>query len=131
MRKFILLLICLFPIIAYCASESLSLEALSMTIYPCAHPSKGFVKTGFAVNGTNYNPSDSFVFDFANKVFIWNDNKGRSRNKMYNIIHNGNVCSFVTEYNSVRLQRLTNGYIVDIIYRSDDNCSYMITYNCN
>ena len=130
MKKLLLFLLLSMLFVACTSSNALKLKATSSEMYPCAHPSNGFIKTGFSIRGTEYNPSDSFIFDFDNEKFVWKDHKGSSSNRMCKLSESGNVSTYATEYNAIRITMTTSDYYtVDIIFR-DGNDSYMITYEC-
>lgn len=128
--KKLLLFISVALITACTSTNALKLDAISSEMYPCAHPSKGFVRTGFMIGEKDYNPSDSFIIDPGNEKFVWKDHKGCSKNRMCKLSESGNTSIYATDYNAIRVTKVTSEhYTVDIIFR-DGNDSFMITYEC-
>ena len=74
-------------------------------ISQCDHPKNGFRLTGGTVSRSANN--DSFTLDMSKELFIWTDNKGTSKNKIYNFKSQTSSINvqyvFNTEYNLIRI----------------------------
>lgn len=124
--KNLLLVICAIVVSNMANAQIIRLSSYEYDIYPCAHPKHGFIKTNFSIRHESC--SDSFVINLNNNTFTWKDYKGSSKNDIYQVSREGDVITFITAYNSVKI---IIGKSIDIIFWGDDNNSYMLAYKCH
>jgi len=100
-----LLLINSFSFYAFSQSCNYTLKQNIVKASECDNPKNGFILTGKTVSHSANN--DSFVLDINKEFFIWTDNKGTTKNKIYNFKSKTTSLNtqyvFMTEYNLIRI----------------------------
>lgn len=89
----------------YLIAQTYTLKQNIVHVSECGNPKNGFILTGKTVTHSANN--DSFSLDLKNQLFCWTDNKGTSKNKIYNLKSKSSDLNtqyvFMTEYNLVRI----------------------------
>lgn len=133
MKKIIMLFLLNVVIVVSAYSQLFSLKQNIVMISECALTSNGFVLSGKTIQRKANN--DSFFLDSKNKLFYWNDTKGKSKNDIYNFQAKKdnlkNQYVFNTVYNLVRITTNQRKEAVIEIFYLDNDRWYCLSYLCN